>query len=297
MRSFWVWSAIAICAAGCIQSKSRYVAGEPEAWTAWKAKRHESIAGSNGWTTLIARHWLPEGRNHVGSNPTNDLVLPVGRVPASVGTFTRNGRTVQFNAAPGVVATVDGAPVQQTTLKTDLNQEPSKLQIGSLSFVIIERGERLGLRVRDPDALTRRQFAGLKYFPYDATWRLTGHFEPFDPARLLHIPDITGGTQDYLSPGRIVFTHDGKEHRLDVVEEPGEEDYFVIFKDATAGNSTYGAGRFLYVQRPDSSNRITIDFNRAYTPPCGFTQFATCPMPPRQNWLPFEVNAGELKPK
>ncbi|HSH17421.1 MAG TPA: DUF1684 domain-containing protein, partial [Verrucomicrobiae bacterium] len=102
--------------------------------------------------------------------------------------------------------------------------------------------------------------------------------------------------QEFPSPGAVVFHHAGAEHRLDVVEEAGVDDYFVIFRDQTAGTSTYSSGRFLYVARPDASGRVVIDFNRAYTPPCAFTAYATCPLPPRQNWLPFPVRAGERAP-
>ena len=107
---------------------------------------------------------------------------------------------------------------------------------------------------------------------------------------------MTGATQELNSPGAILFQHAGRKHRLEVVEEPGEADYFVIFHDETAGRSTYGSGRFLYVARPGADGRVILDFNRAYTPPCGYTQFATCPLPPRQNWLPFAIPAGERTP-
>ena len=108
--------------------------------------------------------------------------------------------------------------------------------------------------------------------------------------------DVTGDTQELVSPGAIVFTQAGTEHRLEVAEEPREEEYFVMFRDRTSSDSTYPAGRFLYVARPDAQGRVMIDFNRAYNPPCAFTAFATCPLPPRQNWLPFAVPAGERKP-
>jgi len=223
-------------------------------------------------------------------------VLPPGRAAAEVGVFTREGRTVRFEGAAGVAATIDGRPVRSAELRSDRENQPTLLRIGELSFVVIERGERIGLRVRDPQAPTRVHFAGLEYLPYDPAWRIEGRFEPYSPARTLRVPDIIGDTQSFPSPGAIVFSHGGKESRLDVAEEPGEEDYFVMFHDLTAGESTYGSGRFLYVAKPDSQGRVVIDFNRAYTPPCGFTAFATCPLPPPQNWLPFAVHAGELKP-
>jgi uncharacterized protein (DUF1684 family) len=287
---------LVLAATGCT-SRSPSTARGPADWLEWQAKRRESLLGSNGWTTLIARYWLPEGITFVGSAPTNQLVLPPRRAVPCVGQFERRGSTVHFTATPGLIATIDGQKVQHATLMTDASNAPSRLCIDDLSFVIIERGDRLGLRVRDPQAPGRLEFPGLDLFPYDPAWRLPGRFEAFATPRPLRVPDILGGTQELISPGRIIFSREGREHSLDVVEEQGEEDYFVIFRDRTAGASTYGSGRFLYVARPGADGKVTIDFNRAYTPPCGFTAFATCPLPPPQNWLPFDVPAGEKKPR
>ncbi|HRI15913.1 MAG TPA: DUF1684 domain-containing protein [Verrucomicrobiota bacterium] len=269
----------------------------PKDWIEWQAKRRESVAGTNGWTTLVGRHWLREGMNFAGADPTNQAVLPAGRSPTSLGRFVRAGRSVRFEAAPGVEATINGKPVQTADLESDRDGNPTGDYVGPLSFVIIERGDRVGLRVRDPEAPARVHFSGLKYFPFDASWRLTGRFESFSRPRTMRVSDVTGGIQEYPSPGAVVFQRDGAEYRLDVAVEPDEDDYFVIFRDRTAGESTYESGRFLYVSRPGANGEVTIDFNRAYTPPCGFTAFATCPLPPSQNWLPFAIRAGELKPE
>jgi len=268
----------------------------PKDWIEWQQKRHESIAGTNGWTTLISRYWLSEGRTFAGADPTNQLVLPQGRVPASIGSFVRKGNSVRFEAAPGAAFNVDGVAVHEVDMKTDATDHPTRMMIGSLSFVIIERGDRLGVRARDPESPSRLHFGGLRYFPYDPSWKIHGRFEAFPSPRAMRVPEASGGTQEFISPGALVFSHAENEYRLDVAEEQGENDYFVIFTDLTAGQSTYAAGRFLYVAKPDASGRITIDFNRAYTPPCGFTPYATCPRPPQQNHLPFEIKAGELAP-
>src|SRR5262249_1405999 len=127
-------------------------------------------------------------------------------------------------------------------------------------------------------------------------WRFVGRFEPFRPVRTMRVPDIIGIIEEFASPGDVLFEVHGKEYRLDVAEEPGEEDYFIMFSDQTAGKSTYPSGRFLYVHKPDAQGRTVIDFNQAYTPPCGFTAFATCPLPPRKNMLPLAIEAGETKP-
>jgi uncharacterized protein (DUF1684 family) len=289
---------LGLALAGCKSDEERRPTKDspPPEWLAWKAQRRESVAGPSGWTTLIARQWLLEGQNFVGSDPTNHAMLPPERAPARIGAFIRSGRSVRFEAAPGIIVTIDGRPVESADLQSDASNAPTMLLVGALSFVVIERGERIGLRVRDPEAPARLHFRGLDCFPYDPAWRIDGRFEPFVAPRTLRVEDVIGGTQEFRSPGAVVFHQGAREHRLDVVEEPGAAEYFVLFRDRTAGSSTYGAGRFLYVAKPDSSGRVTIDFNRAYTPPCGFTSFATCPLPPRQNWLPFAVRAGERMP-
>ena len=266
----------------------------PLNWTAWQARRTESIGGTNGWTTLIGLHWLKEGPNSVGGDPTNQVVIASVRAPADLGTFTRAGTSVWFEAHADV--RVNGQKITKLELISDASPKPTKLQVGSLSVIAIKRGERMGLRVRDSESKERSRVSGLRWFPYDPAWRFEGRFEPFELSKRLRTPDVTGATQEFVNPGAIVFTALGKEYRLDVALEPDEPDYFIMFHDQTAGISTYGSGRFLYVAKPDPQGRVVIDFNRAYTPPCGFTDFATCPLPPRQNWLALEVKAGELKP-
>jgi uncharacterized protein (DUF1684 family) len=169
------------------------------------------------------------------------------------------------------------------------------LQIGFVTITAIQRGERVGLRVRDPESPARRDFKGLPWFPYNPAWRVEGRFGPYAAPEKLRVPDVTGATQEFDSPGAIVFSAKGAEHQLAVIEE-GNSDFFVMFRDGTSGKSTYPAGRFLYVPKPDAAGTVVIDFNRAYTPPCGFTAFATCPLPPPQNWLTLAVKAGELGP-
>ncbi len=268
----------------------------PADWTAWQTRRNESIGGTNGWTTLIGLHWLKEGDNSAGSAPTNQVVLRSDRVPNNIGVFTRTGKSVTFTAAENVDVRVRGEKVGRMELKTDASSGPTRLQVGAVSMVAIERGDRLGLRVRDPDSATRRAFKGLRWFPYNPAWRLEGKFVAFPVAEKLRVPDVTGAIQEFTGPGAIEFTVHGSVYRLTVVQEPGDPDFFLMFHDETSGVSTYGAGRFLSVSKPDADQRVVIDFNRAYTPPCGFTAFATCPIPPRQNWLKLAVKAGELNP-
>lgn len=268
----------------------------PPEWMAWKARRLESVGGTNGWTTLVGLHWLAEGTNTAGTAGTNQIVFDTPNLPAAFGTFVRAGLRVKFLAAPGADIRVAGNPVNTLELVTDAEEKPTRLESGPASVVVIQRGDRLGLRVRDSRAPARRAFRGLEGFPYDPAWRLAGRFEPFAEPRTLRVPNVVGLTEEFASPGALVFRVAGETHRLDVALERGETDYFVMFHDRTAGDLTYGAGRFLYVKPPGPDGTVTFDFNLAYTPPCGFTRFATCPLPPRQNRLPFAIPAGERKP-
>jgi uncharacterized protein (DUF1684 family) len=278
---------------GC--TSVRHAAPPPD-WLAWQAKRHQSIAGTNGWLTLAGLHWLNEGDNLVGSDPAHDIVLPAGKSPATVGVLTRSGRTVRFRAQPDAGATIGGAPVTELAMVSDANETPTRVQVGGLTFWVLDRGDRMGVRVRDPDSAARREFGGLNCFPYDPGWRLSARFEAYAEPTTLRVPDVTGGFQELRGVGEVIFDYRGRTFRLQAVEEPGEEDLFVIFRDRTAGDATYGAGRYLYVARPTSGDGVVVDFNRAYTPPCGFTPYATCPLPPRSNWLPFAIRAGERTP-
>jgi uncharacterized protein (DUF1684 family) len=280
--------------AGCRSAGARGTA--PANWRAWQAERRESLGGTNGWLTLVGLHWLGEGSNSAGSDLTNQIVLPDKRVPDHLGQFIRSGRTVKFEAAAGVPARVAGQPVQTATIRTDRESNPTRLESCGLVFTVIERGDRIGLRVRDPESPARRQFRGVKYFPYDDRWCVVGRFEGAVMPQRFRVPDVTGSVQEYASPGVLVFEHGKTEHRLVAASEPGTEDLFIMFRDETAGTSTYPAGRFLYVRPADSKGKVILDFNRAYSPPCAFTDFATCPLPPPQNRLPFPIRAGELAP-
>jgi uncharacterized protein (DUF1684 family) len=162
-------------------------------------------------------------------------------------------------------------------------------------FNVIKRGDRFGLRVKDSQARTRLEFQGLDYFPIDARWRVNARLEPYNPPKRIPITDVTGMTSESISPGALVFTIDGKEYRLDPVLEEGSDELFIIFKDETSKHDTYPAGRYLYAKKPGPDGKTVVDFNRAYNPPCTFTPFATCPLPPLQNRLPLRIEAGEKR--
>jgi uncharacterized protein (DUF1684 family) len=257
----------------------------------WRAKRLAGLTSESGWLTLIGLFWLKEGRNTVGSDAANDIVVP--KVPPRAGEFVLANGVVTFSTPHAKTFLVEGAPISSLELKHDLDEKPTIVRVGSLSFQIIKREDRLGVRVKDKDNSDRANFSGLEYFPADPKWRIEARFEPYSPPKQVPILNVLNMETDEPSPGAVAFEVGGKTYRLDAITERGETQYFMIFADATRGKETYGAGRYLYVDPPDANNRIVIDFNKAYSPPCAFTNYATCPLPPQQNILPIAIEAGE----
>ncbi len=262
---------------------------------AWRAQRLASLTSETGWLTPIALYWLKDGANSFGRAPTQAFTVDDAALAADTGAFVLTEGHVRYVSHATTVMTYLGKPVTTLDLVSDADENPTELIAGRLHFLLIERAGHLGIRVRDSVSPNRLQFKGLQYFPFRADWHIQAHFEPYVPERHIPIVNILGMTEDMTSPGAIVFEHDGRSWRLDAfLEAPGDRELFVMFSDATSGRQTYGAGRFLSVALA-TADRIDVDFNEAYNPPCAFTDFATCPLPPPQNRLALSVDAGELK--
>ncbi|MET0622765.1 MAG: DUF1684 domain-containing protein [Pyrinomonadaceae bacterium] len=259
----------------------------------WKAKRLASLKSEDGWLSLIGLFWLKEGETRFGSDPAGEIVLPEGKAPAHAGTLRLAGGKVTLAATPGSGIKSGGQDVSTLELKSDEDGEPTMLELGSLSFHVVKRGERLGLRVKDRANPARAEFKGTEYYPADRTWVVNARFEPYEPPKQVPILNVLGMETEETAPGALAFEVGGREYRLQALREKGNEQFFIIFADQTSGKETYGAGRYLYADPPDAAGRVTLDFNRAYSPPCAFTRYATCPLPPRENRLALRVEAGE----
>jgi len=259
----------------------------------WHQERWKELNDESGWLTLIGLYWLKEGRNTVGIGPGNDIILPEEKMPLNLGAFILTNGVVKFETAPMASFFVDGQPISSVQLKTDADDKPTVITHGSMSFQIIKRGDKLALRAKDSQSPDRLNFKGTEFYPADLKWRLDAQFEPYNPPKAMPITNVLGMESAESSPGAVKFVVNGKEYRLDAITEKGEPRLFMIISDMTSGKDTYPAGRYLYVDPPDASGHLIIDFNKAYSPPCAFTKFATCPLPPRQNRLPFAVEAGE----
>lgn len=258
--------------------------------TRQRRERVERLTAADGWLTLVGLHFLNEGENRIGSAPGNEIVLPHG--PGLLGTARLEQGRVRLTLAPGVPAKIDGREIGVADLRPEEPGPPTIVTIGTLGFYLIERGGKLAVRVKDSAARRRVEFAGIDYFPVDPRWRIEAHWVPFARSRQIPIVNILGQTGPALVPGKAVFTHEGQTYELLAIDEGLNEPLFFVISDATSGRETYGAARFVYAERPRGET-IVLDFNLAYNPPCAFTPFATCPLPPKENRLPFAVTAGE----
>ncbi|MCX7797200.1 MAG: DUF1684 domain-containing protein [Melioribacter sp.] len=256
----------------------------------WHKRRIENLKKENGWLNLIGLYWLKEGENKFGSDKSNDIIFP-SNTPAFIGKFYLKDSTVKVKINEGVNVLIDGKKIKSAEMKNDLQNNPTILAYGSFRWNLIKRGKKYGIRLRDLESELVKNFKGIETFPINEDWKLEAKFEPYKPYKKIFIPNVLGSVEEKYSPGALIFNKDGKTFKVDVLDEG--DSYFIIFADETNGIETYGAGRFLYVEKPKVNNKIYIDFNKAYNPPCAFTKFATCPLPPPQNFLKLRITAGE----
>jgi uncharacterized protein (DUF1684 family) len=261
-----------------------------------RARRETGLRDPAGWLSLVGLHWLRDGEQQFGASPTNDIVLRAehGEVPPVAGTLELTGGRVLVHPSPGASLTVDERPVLDgSELVDDQADPPTTLELASLRLVVIRRGEgRVGLRVKDMAAPALRSFSGLPYFEIDPRWRLIGRLLRAEPGATIAVPNVLGDVAGEATPGVVEFTVRGRPYRLDALEaEPGH--LWLIFRDGTSGHETYGGGRFLVSGTVEPDDSVEIDFNLAYNPPCVFSPFATCPLPPERNQLSLQIKAGE----
>jgi uncharacterized protein len=281
MRALLVFALAGMALAAIQLSAADYTAEV----TKFRADREKSLVAEDGWTSVVGLAWLKEGDNRAGSDPKAEVELPPS-LPAQVGVFTLKSGKVHFQPAAGV-------KLPAKDLAPDVTSKADVLALGTVKFFVIQRGDKFGVRIKDSEAPTRKQFTHLSWYPLDPSWRTTAQYVPWDKPRVLNFNTVISGLQEQdSSPGYLTFTRDGKEYRLDPADDGS-----IVFRDQTAGKATYGAGRFLDIVLPKNlkvSGTVVLDFNEAYNPPCVFTAYATCPLPPPQNRLSLSVAAGEL---
>ncbi len=290
-KSFSLLILIVLSAFACTQKPTadpNYVKEISE----WDAKRVNRLKADDGWLNLVGRFWLEKGESTFGSSKDNDIVIESSKLPEHIGSFIFNDTTVTFKAKDDVEVLLDGKPVKEIVLVDDQKKDMTVLQIGSIKFNLIIRDTLYGIRFRDLNSDLVKNFKGVDRFPIDESWKITAKFEAYNPVKEIDVPNVLGQISKEKCPGAVVFERDGKTHRIDAVDEGGDR-LFLIIADQTSGDETYGGGRFMYVDKPDSTGKILLDFNKAYNPPCVFTKYATCPLTPLQNYLKLKIEAGE----
>lgn len=257
----------------------------------WRTQRLAELTKPEGWASLIGLHWLDPGSHRVGSAADNGIRLLMG--PGHLGVFSVRERKARFT--PDAAVTIDGQPSRGGALRSDADDGGASVitfDDGKGLATVIQRGGRLALRVKHADAESRVRFTGLQYWPGGPQWRVQARFIPHPPGKTLPIANIIGTTDEIPNPGVVAFTRNGTPFRLEALDQ-GEGTLFLVFADRTSGHGSYGAGRFIDAPMPGADGRLVVDFNRAYNPPCAFTPFATCPLPPPENRLDLRVEAGE----
>lgn len=265
-----------------------------EDYQAWQQTRLSNLQKPHGWLSLVAMEWLRQGDNTIGSAEDNAIRLNSG--PEHIGHFTLTAAgSVYFTPVDGVDILANGHKIATTIpVYADLDdQETTVFQVASFEFYVIERHKK-ALRIKDSNAETRLNFKGLSYFPEQDSYRVWATFIPYKPAKIITTVNVLGQLYNEPSPGRLEFTLNDEKLSLDAFD--GGDSYYLVFGDKTNGRSTYGPGRFLYSESlVNDQGKVLLDFNKAYNPPCAFTVYSTCTLPPLQNRLKTAIEAGEKK--
>jgi uncharacterized protein (DUF1684 family) len=261
----------------------------------WHQKRETNLKKETGWLTVSGLFWLDEGENTFGSSKENKIVFPAGKAAEQIGVFTLLNDEVRLTILPNVeVKRNDTLFSTGIIFNKDIEEQSVILSHRNLRWFIIKRGSRYGVRLRDLESDARKNFTHIERFAVDEKWKINAIYVAPSTKKTIPIHDVIGNTTETTFGGTLKFEVNGQTYILDATLE-GEDDLFIVFGDYTNGVKSYGAGRFLYAKKPKEGNKVVLDFNKSYNPPCAFTDFATCPLPPDQNKLQFEITAGELK--
>jgi uncharacterized protein (DUF1684 family) len=256
----------------------------------WQRERIQKLKSKNGWLNLAGLFWLKEGQNTIGSDTSNSLIFPES-APPFIGEINMIGDSLSFMANNAIIVTADGQEVSSCMLTDDQKGKPILISTGDYAFYIIKRDSKYGIRLRWYQHPNIEALEHIPSFNISSKWRIKAKYIPFDTAKIFQIGTMIGGTEDYICPGLLKFKINLKTYQL--YPSQSGKGFFIIFGDKTSGKETYAAGRFLYIDGPDKNNRVIIDFIKAYNPPCAFTPYATCPLPPLENILDVEIKAGE----
>jgi uncharacterized protein (DUF1684 family) len=260
----------------------------------FRTDREATLKADNGWLTVAGLHFLNQGENRVGSDPSNDIVLDFPGVPKHAGVITMNGTSVRIKAADGQTLTINNKQVNESELHGAFDNKPQDtVSFDGLTFFVHYSGPRLALRVRDQKSPIRANFTGLRWYEPVPALRTIGTFKPYAQVKVVQIPNILGDLEPFNAVGTVTFAMNGVEHTMEAWRS-GQRLWFV-FRDQTSGKETYPSARFLYTDAPKEDGKVVMDFNYAQNPPCAYNPYTTCPLPPPQNRLSIAIPAGEKK--
>lgn len=255
----------------------------------WQTELTDDL--KKNWLTLVGLFWLKDGANRVGGDHKLEVPLPQEKVPPQIGVIDFHSRKAVFTSTDDAKVMSEGKPVKTIELKPDVSGKPTVLQIGDIKMLMIQRGQKYGMRVRDANSEGLKEFKGTAFYPVSGNYIVTATFVPYDKPKKVAIPTVLGEPAEMESTGYVEFTLNGQKQHLQALSESPDELFFII-KDQTAGKGTYPAGRFLYTD-PPKDGKVLMDFNKAHNPPCAWTPYATCPLPPKENYMKVRVEAGE----
>jgi uncharacterized protein (DUF1684 family) len=258
----------------------------------WRRQRELGLKADDGWLTVIGLFWLQSGESRLGSDPSSDIMLPA-HAPGWVGTLTLRDGRVRFQAAPGVAVARNGQPFPSGEIHSDADEHPDTLAVGDIKMILLRRGARLALRLKDNRSSLRARFAGLRWYPVRQDWRIPARFVAYPTPKKLVMDTIVGEPEIEESPGYVTFEREGKVYSLQAVRQRSGALWFV-FRDGTSGRTTHGGARQLSAD-PPRDDLVILDFNQAVNLPCAYIPYSTCPLAPPQNRLSLAIEAGELK--
>jgi len=260
----------------------------------WRQEVDANLRRENGWLALAGLFWLRKGTNIIGSHPESDIILPA-RAPSRLGTFEFDGNNVTLNVEGTTLVEVNGVSTKHALLDADQEDVPSFITFHEMRMVVVRRSKGVGIRVWDNAREERRSFPSRQWYPVKESMRIPATYTRYDIPKVVKMPDILGAIIDEPMQGYVTFELNGQKHEL-IVEELPDKRLFVQFMDLTNGNPTYPSGRYHYTEAHENG-KVFIDFNKAYSPPCAFTEYATCTFPPQENHLNVAIEAGEIYPK
>ena len=283
-----IFFASAMALAGSDSSPRAPDAAYVQLFEKWKTDLTEDLKAN--WLPLAGLFWLKPGANTFGTDAANAIVFPKG--PARAGEFDFDGKEVTLKLLPDAPATIAGQTVTTAKLDPDTSAHVTRVEMGSLRFHVIVRGARVGVRLLDADSTAAHNFKGMTFYPLDMNYRITATWIPSDGTKTIQVPNVLGDVSAEPVPGVAVFYLNGEELRLTALEGDAKKGLFFVFSDPTSKTDTYPGGRFLDTGSV-VDGKVVLDFNRAYSPPCAVTPFATCPLAPKENRLPVAIPAGE----